>query len=476
MLAALLFLTLPANAEDAVDPPRPNVLFVASDDLTSCLDAPGVSTPNLDRLRERAVTFTHAYCQYPLCNPSRSSMLSGMRPDATGIYGNATPIREAVPDVVTLPQLFRRNGYFAARVGKIYHYGNPGDIGTDSLDDPESWDVVVNPAGRDKAEENLIVNYTPRRGLGSSLSVLEADGTDLEQTDGLVATGAIALMKQHLAERPGRPFFIAAGFFNPHCPYVAPRPHFAPYPLASIEVPTADSKPAGVPDAALRSVNPWPWYGATHEQARISKRAYYAAVSLVDAQVGRLLGALEANGVAEDTVVVFWSDHGYHLGEKGLWKKQSLFERSANAPLIIAAPNLAGAKATGRTCERVVEFVDVYPTLADLAGLNVPERVDGVSLIPLLGEPDAAWDRPAFTQVRRGRGEGKGSYRGESVRTDRWRYTEWAGGDRGVQLYDHAADPDEERNLADDPAHADTVAELRGMLRGRFDGGRRTGD
>ena len=470
MLAALLLLAVPA-AEAAAPPPRPNVLFIASDDLTSCLDTPGVSTPHLDRLRGRAVTFTHAYCQYPLCNPSRSSMLSGLRPDTTGIYGNKTPVREAVPDVVTLPQLFRRNGYYAARIGKIYHYGNPGDIGTSSLDDPESWDEVVNPAGRDKAEENLIVNYTPKRGLGSSLSVLEADGTDLEQTDGLVATGAIALMNGHLAERPGVPFFIAAGFFNPHCPYVAPKPHFEPYPLATIEVPPADEKPPGVPAAALASVNPWPWYGVTHEEARKSKRAYYAAVSLVDAQVGRLLDALEANGTAENTVVVFWSDHGYHLGEKGLFKKTSLFEAAANAPLIVAAPHLtAPGKTGGADCGRVVEFLDVYPTLADLAGLTPPDAVEGVSLRPLLEDPGAAWDRPAFTQTHRGRGKKGG--RGESVRTADWRYTEWGGGSDGRQLYDHRTDPGEDRNLADDPAHEQTAQRLRKLLRGHFDAAR----
>ncbi|MEM9702062.1 MAG: sulfatase-like hydrolase/transferase, partial [Planctomycetota bacterium] len=191
LLASSAFGTEPNAKEPA--PTRPNVLLICADDLTSCLDDPGVVTPNLDRLRQRAVTFERAYCQYPLCNPSRSSMLSGLRPDTTGIYGNGTPIRQAVPDVVTLPQLFKKNGYYTARIGKIYHYGNPGDIGTDSLDDTPSWNRVVNPAGRDKAEEGLIVNYTPKRGLGSSLSVLEADGTDLEHTDGLVAVGAVAL-------------------------------------------------------------------------------------------------------------------------------------------------------------------------------------------------------------------------------------------------------------------------------------------
>ncbi|QDT15289.1 sulfatase [Alienimonas californiensis] len=468
LTAALAPLLLAASAPGAdapgSPPERPNVLLICADDLTSCLDEPGVVTPNLDRLRERSVTFERAYCQYPLCNPSRSSMLSGLRPDTTGIYGNGTPIREAVPDVVTLPQLFKKNGYFTARVGKIYHYGNPGDIGTDSLDDPESWNRVINPAGRDKAEEGLIVNYTPKRGLGSSLSVLEAAGTDLEQTDGLVAVGAEALMTEHLNKNPGKPFFIAAGFFRPHCPYVAPKAHFEPYPQGSVTVPPFDGQPAGVPDAAVSNIKPYPWYGVTKEQADDSKRAYYASVTFLDANVGRLLDALDEAGQTENTIVVFWSDHGYHLGEKGLFKKQSLYERAARAPMTIAAPGVTDTGAgAGGTCERPVEFVDLYPTLADLAGLGdqAPERLEGVSLVPLLKNPAADWDRPAFTQTQRNRKYGGMGY---SVRNARWRFTRW--GDGSTELYDHSADPDEDRNLAADPQHAGTAKELAALLDG----------
>ena len=461
LLAPLLLVAPGAESPGAHapgSPDRPNVLLICADDLTSCLDEPGVVTPNLDRLRARAVTFERAYCQYPLCNPSRSSMLSGLRPDFTGIYGNKTPIREAVPDVVTLPQLFKKNGYFTARVGKIYHYGNPGDVGTSSLDDPQSWNRVVNPAGRDKAEEGLITNYTPERGLGSSLSVLEADGTDLEHTDGLVAVGTIALMKEHLAENPQKPFFLAAGFYRPHCPYVAPKPHFGPYPQGSVTVPPFDGQPANVPDAARSRINPYPWYGVTKAQADDSKRAYYASVTFLDANVGRLLDALDAAGQTENTVVVFWSDHGYHLGEKGMWKKQSLYENAARAPMAVAVPGMTDE---GGSCERTVEFVDLYPTLAALAGLQekAPERLAGVSLVPLLKNPAADWDRPAYTQTDRSKKYGGMGY---SVRTDRWRFVRW--GDGSEELYDHAADPGENTNLADDPAHAETVERLGGIL------------
>ena len=457
LLAPLLFIAPGADAPGSPGAPdRPNVLLICADDLAPILDEPGVVTPNLDRLRARAVTFERAYCQYPLCNPSRSSMLSGLRPDFTGIYGNGTPIREAVPDVVTLPQLFKKNGYFTARVGKVYHYGNPGTIGTSGLDDPPSWNRVINPAGRDKAEQGLIINYTPKRGLGSSLSVLEADGTDLEHTDGLVAVGTIALMKEHLERNPRKPFFLAAGFYRPHCPYVAPQPHFEPYPQGSVTVPPFDGQPANVPDAARSRVNPYPWYGVTKEQADDSKRAYYASVTFLDANVGRLLDALDAAGQTQNTVVVFWSDHGYHLGEKGMWKKTSLYEQSAKAPMAIAVPGMTDQ---GASCERTVEFVDLYPTLAALAGLKAPERLAGVSLVPLLKDPTAAWDRPAYTQTDRAKKYGGMGY---SVRTDRWRFVRW--GDGSEELYDHAADPGENDNLADDPAHAETVKRLGGLL------------
>ncbi|MFH5803477.1 sulfatase [Alienimonas sp. DA493] len=453
--AGLLFALLAAPAAAAE---RPNVLLICADDLTNCLDEPGVVTPNLDRLRKRAVTFEHAHCQYPQCNQSRISMLTGLRPDTLGVYDLRKSVREAVPDAVTLPQLFKRNGYWSARVGKVYHYGNPGDIGTDGLDDPPSWDRVVNPAGRDVAEEGLILNYTPKRGLGSSISALEADGTDLEHTDGLVAVGAVALMREHLKERPDKPFFIAAGFYRPHSPYVAPKPHFAPYPAGSVTVPPFDGRPAGVPEAAAAFTRPYPWLGVTREQAELGKRAYLASVTFLDANVGRLLDALDAAGQTENTIVVFWSDHGYHLGEKGLWKKQSLYERSAAAPMIVAAPGLTDG---GATCKRPVEFVDLYPTLANLAGLSdkAPDRLEGVSLVPLLKDPAAAWDRPAYTQVRRGKRDGGMAY---SVRTDRWRFTRW--GDGSTELYDHETDPEENENLAAAPQHAETVQELAALL------------
>jgi uncharacterized sulfatase len=329
----------------------------------------------------------------------------------------------------------------------------PGDIGTSGLDDPPSWDLFINPRGRDKDEEKLLTNYTPKRGLGSSLSFLAAEGRDEEQTDGIGATEAIRLLEQN----KDRPFFFGCGFYRPHCPYIAPKNYFDQVSLDPIQIPAI---PAGftntVPRPALASTTPWPWFGVGEQQARESKRAYYAAVEFMDAQVGRVLDALERLGLADKTIIVFWGDNGYHLGELGLWKKQSTFENSARVPLIIAAP---GQKSKGRPCARTVELLDMYPTLADLCGLTPPTNLAGKSLRPLLDNPEAPWDKPAFTQVWRN------GFNGHSVRTERWRYTAWDDGKRGEQLYDYQNDPGELRNLASDPAYVSTVAELKALVR-----------
>ncbi|HXG12476.1 MAG TPA: sulfatase [Gemmataceae bacterium] len=448
---------VPAAAETSAGPVRPNVLFIAVDDMNNdlgCYGHPLVRSPNIDRLAARGTRFDRAYCQFPLCSPSRVSLLTGLRPDTTRIFDLQTDFRKStLPDVVTLPQLFLNNGYYVARVGKIYHYGNPGQIGTDGLDDPKSWQHRVNPRGRDKEEEDKLINYTPKRGLGSALCFLAADGTDEEQTDGKVAAEAIKLMEQNR----DRPFFIAVGFYRPHCPYVAPKKYFDLYPLEKIALP---QEPSGHREKLLRpaiaSTNPYPLFGVSVDQAREAKRAYYATITFVDAQVGKLLDALDRLKLADRTIVVFWSDHGYHLGEHGLWMKQSLFEESARVPLIVAAP---GQKTKGQGSPRTVELLDLYPTLADLAGLEPPKGLHGASLRPLLDDPKAAWKRPAFTQVWRG------TFPGHSVRTERWRYTEWDNGKQGVELYDHDADPHEWTNLANDPRHAAVVKELQQLVR-----------
>ena len=456
LAAVLLAVTLAISAGAASK--KLNVLFIAVDDMNNDLGCYGhrlVKSPNIDRLAARGVRFEHAYCQFPLCSPSRSSLLTGLRPDTTRVFDLQYHFRQGLPDVVTLPQMFIKNGYYVARVGKMYHYGNPGDIGTSGLDDRVSWMEHFNPAGRDRTSlEPDIMNYTPSRGLGSSMSFLaDTTGTDLDHTDGKVAAQTIELLEKHKNE----PFFIGAGFYKPHCPYVTPKKYFDLYKLEDIKLPPITTNtPGEYPAPALASTKPWPYVGVTPDQARECKRAYYAAISFVDAQIGRVIDAMDRLGLRDNTILVFWSDHGYHLGEHGLWFKQSCFEEAARVPLIMAVP---GLKSGGQTSPRLVELVDLYPTLADLAGLTPPRDLEGVSLRPLLVNPKARWSHPAFTQVQRGRDPG------HSVRTDRWRYTQWAFGEKGAELYDQEKDPQELHNLARLPKYASTVAEMKALLK-----------
>jgi len=437
---------------------KKNVLFISVDDMNNdlgCYGNPIVKSPGIDRLASSGIAFANAYCQFPLSSPSRSSLLTGMRPDNTRVFDLQYHFRQDMPDIVTLPQMFIRNGYFVARVGKMFHYGNPGDIGTNGLDDRVSWTERINPAGRDKTSLELdVINYTPKRGLGSSMAYLsDKEGKDNEHTDGKVASEAIRLMEKHKDE----PFFIAAGFYKPHCPWITPKKYFDMYKPQQMMLPEiSEETPKFYPELALASTTPWPYFGITANQALECKLAYYAAISFVDAQIGRLLDALESLGLAENTIVVFWSDHGYHLGEHGLWFKQSCFEESAKCPLIISAP---GMKKSGQTCRRPVEMVDIYPTLAELTGLTPPSGLEGYSLVPLLKNPAAKWKHPAYTQVQRGNNPG------HSVRTDKWRYTEWNFGEMGSELYNEITDPHELNNLAGDPAHADVVKEMKALLK-----------
>jgi uncharacterized sulfatase len=460
-----------ANAATAA---RVNVLLLVSDDcraVQGCYGEPAL-TPNIDRLASRGLRFDRAYCQYPLCNPSRASFLTGLRPDTTGVQENATQFRQNVPNVVTLPQLFKNNGYFVARVGKLYHYGVPKQIGTSGLDDPVSWEKVVNPRGRDCDDEDKIYSIMAGEkakvavgtgNYGGTLSWLAADGEDIEQTDGKIAAEACKLLREH----KDRPFFLAVGFFRPHTPYVSPKKYFSRYPTGKIalaENPADDRE--NKPRTAL-TVFP-PNYGMDEELQRTVTQAYYASVSFMDAQFGMVLDELERLGLTGNTVVAFISDHGYHLGEHGLWQKMTVFEEAARVPLIISAP---GMKAAGKSTARLAELVDLYPTLADLCGLAAPKELEGISLKPLLDDPNRVWKKAAFTQVihrtEGGRGSGKkgqATALGRSVRTERYRYTEWAEGKNGVELYDHQTDPHEWHNLANDPKSDAVVKEMKAAL------------
>ena len=448
------------------EPRQPNILFIASDDLNTdigCYGSNLVKTPHLDKLAAMGVRFSNAYCQQPLCGPSRASIMTGLRPNTTGFVRLWDNLRELQPDVVTLGQYFQDEGYYVGRVGKIYHYGNPGEIGTDGHDDTLSWHERFNPAGIDKIHEDSIIRFPGgtkgrKGGLGISMAYWDPASGDSEHTDGMVADRAIEMIERNKE----RPFFIAAGFYNPHCPYVAPKKYFDLYPMDEITMQDLDEARKDLEDvpamAIQRDTKNWPYYfdGITPEEAIKCKQAYYASVSFVDAQVGRLMDALEENDLIENTIIIFWSDHGYFLGEKGLWYKRKNFERSVKVPLIVAG---YGVNERDKVIDQPVELVDIYPTLVECSGHQVTEGLDGKSLLPFLQNSGHGWDKPAISQVHHAK-----EAQGYSIRTKRWRYTEWNGGEDGIELYDHGNDPNEVTNLASDPNYQGIMEELSKML------------
>lgn len=472
---AAVLLTWTASSNIAAEPRKPNVLLIVSDDLCNALGTYGhplVKSPNIDRLAEKGVRFDRAYCQFPLCNPSRASFLTGLRPDQLRVYENATQFRANVPNAQSLPQTFRRAGYYVARVGKLYHYGVPAQIGTDGLDDNPSWEQVINPRGHDKDVEDKIHTIAPPSAMGparfgGTLSWFADEGLDADQTDGKTALEIAKLLEAN----KDRPFFLACGFFRPHTPYVAPKKYFELYPRDKIVLPT-------VPNGHREAGPAMAFGSAKKEQEQLTDdlrrevtQAYHASTSFMDAQVGVVLDALERLKLADNTIVIFMSDHGYHLGEHGLWQKMSLFENSARVPLIIYDPRLkANAAGTRKSSSRIVELVDLHPTLADLAGLAAPSELTGKSLRPLLENPEAAWNKPALTQVSRGtptttgeKAKNRGAM-GYSLRTERYRYTLWDDGKGGEQLFDYKNDPEELNNLANDPAQQKLKTELKAQL------------
>lgn len=436
---------------------RPNVLFLIADDLNcdlECYGHPMVQSPNINALAASGLRFENAYCQYPLCGPSRASFMAGMYPDQTRIHKNAIRIREKIPNVKTLSQHFMAHGYRAERIGKIYHYNVPADIGNDGHDDPDSWQQVFNPRGRDKDDEPIIHSLVPGK-FGGTLSWLAADGEDAEQTDAIGAAEAERRLAAFAKE--GTPFFLAVGMYRPHTPYVAPKAYFELYDRNRIEVP-------GVPEGYLDRL-PKPAQKALtrkkdqlnlpQETAREVIQAYYASITFMDAQVGRLLQALDRLGLAGNTIVVMTSDHGYHMGEHGYWQKTTLFENATHVPLILRVP---GRGVPGQSTASPVEMLDLYPTLASLCGLPAPERQVGQDLSSLLEHPGLEPRRGALTQYDSG----------YSIRTARWRYTSWGeGGKDGEELYDHNRDPEELNNLAGQPSHRAVQEDLARYLQER---------
>lgn len=464
-------LMLAASVCSAADGRPLNVLFLAVDDLRtelSCYGVEGIKSPNIDRLATRGTVFDRAYCQQAVCSPSRTSLLTGLRPDSTKVYNLTTHFRANVPDVVTLPQHFRQNGYFTRSVGKIYHGG---------LDDPPSWSEPAAKAGKPPyaLKENMelvarkraaaagkkFATPSQRYNAMTGPSYECADVSDSTYSDGSIADKAIEMLR----DAKDRPFFLAVGFLKPHLPFVAPKKYWDMYDRDQIPMANNPFAPKDAPSQALvnwgelRAYDDIPSAGPLgEEKARILKHGYYACVSYTDAQIGRVLDELDRLGLSDRTVVILWGDHGWKLGEHGAWCKHTNFENDTHAPLICSAP---GQEARGTHSRALVEFVDIYPTLCDLAGLALPNHVEGASFAQLLDQPDLPWKPAAFSQYPRGK------VMGYSLRTDRYRFTRWLDADSkevARELYDHEQDPEENVNLANRAEVAGLVEQLTNQM------------
>ena len=424
------------------DGKKPNVLFISIDDLNDwigCLGGhPDAITPNLDRLAERGVLFTRSYCNAPICNPSRASLLTGLRPSTTGVYALNQPFREAVPDAVTLMQHFMANGYHVAGRGKITHGRFP---------DPQSWHEYVKQ-GPDPKHPNassqgsrVRQNGIKAEGIRSSFDWGPLDVADEEMDDYKVAqwTGEM-LQRQY-----DKPLFLACGIYRPHMPFQVPRKYFADFPLDKISLPPIHQRDLeDIPEAGRKKILEI-YHDEVMKTNNLPKAVagYLASIRFADAMVGKVLDALDKSPHADNTVIVLWGDHGWHLGEKLHWRKHALWEEATRTPMMIAAPGMVEPA----RCERTVSLIDIYPTLIDLCGLSKREGLEGTSLKPLLDKPDRPWDRPVLTTHDRG---------DHSIRSEQWRYTRYHDGSE--ELYDHTHDKMEWTNLAGQNQYADVIA------------------
>ncbi len=429
---------------------KPNVLFIAIDDLRDWVGYLGyaqVKTPNLDRLAARGVSFTHSYCAAPVCNPSRTALMSGLRPSTTGVYSNSTDWRTVIPDVTTIPLHFRANGYYAAGAGKIYH---------DSYRRPTDWDDYL-PAGAMEADD--VEN--PGKGKGrkaakSAASDAPNDGVggikfkplNCEDKD-MVDYVSVSYCLKQLAAPHDKPLFLACGIHKPHMPWDVPKKYYDMYPLDKIELPKVlENDLADIPPAGVAMAKPQGDHAAIVKSGRWKEavQGYLAAITFCDAMVGRLLDGFDKSPYKDNTIICLWSDHGWHLGEKEHWRKFALWEEATRAPFLMVVPGLTKP---GGVCQRTTDYMNIYPTLCDLCGLPTPKHVEGVSIRPLLENPAAPWTRLAQTTH---------GYKNHAVRSEDWRYIRYADGSE--ELYNEQLDPLEWTNLAKDEHYAGTKAEL----------------
>ena len=449
---------------------RPNVLFIAVDDLRpelGCYGVDVIKSPNIDRIAKQGMVFDRAYCQQAVCSPSRTSLLTGARPDSTKVWDLVTHFRDAMPNVVTLPQHFKQNGYFTQALGKIYHPG---------YNDERSWSVpwqtpkAPNYANNKSAPEKDEDRPKQKRG-----PAFEAGGVaDNFYKDGMVADLAVRTLRG--LKGKSEPYFLAVGFAKPHLPFVSPKKYWDMYDPAQIVLAPNPTRPKDAPEYALtnsgelRNYPGMPAKGPIPDSlARQLKHGYYAAISYTDAQIGKVLDELDRQGLRDNTIIVLWGDHGWKLGEHGEWCKHSNVENDTNAPLLLSAP---GMKSPGQHSRALVEFVDIYPTLSELAGLPLPKHLEGSSFKPLLDDPKKPWKPAAFSQYPRGK-----QLMGYSMRTGRYRFTVWVGREdhsrvEAVELYDHETDPQENTNIAKAPANAELIERLMAQWRRGWQGAR----
>lgn len=450
-----------ANTNKVKAPSRYNVLFIAVDDLRPELNCYGksyIQSPNIDKLAAQGLIFNRAYCQQAVCSPSRTSLLTGLRPDATKIYDLQTHFRTTVPNVVTLPEYFKKNGYHTVGMGKIFH-GN--------LQDEHSWsepwwrpETTRSPAGYVK-EENIVLDKG-KKSKGPAFE--QAEMPDSAYKDGKMSIKAVETLRRI----KDKTFFLAVGFAKPHLPFIAPKKYWDMYDPAKIKVPDT-TKPVNVPQIALsnwgelRAFKDIPAKGPlSPDQSRQLMHGYYASVSHMDAQVGLILDELKRLNLDKNTIIILWGDHGWKLGEYGDWCKHTNFELDTRAALIVSVPQM---KAKGNKTDALVEFVDIYPSLCKLAGLPLPKHLQGTSFTSLLKDPTLKGKAVALSQYPRA-----GGMMGYSMRTERYRFISWQKKDQwneavAKELYDHKNDPDEKVNLAEQPEYAKMVGQLSGQLK-----------
>jgi arylsulfatase A-like enzyme len=461
-LIIFVVLAMPLTADAAEKPEKPNVLFIISDDLNTALSGFGheqCKTPELDKLAKRGVKFENMHCQFPLCGPSRESIMSGLYPYTTGVLKNEERLRNTKPQAVTLPQAFSNKGYYAGRVSKIYHMGIPREIiaGTADSDDPPSWQEAINIKAPEHNAAGVKTNWSPKnKGSQTFMGVAASEG-DSAHADGMAADHAIEILEKI----KDKPFFLAVGFVRPHVPLVAPKKYHDIYNREDMIAPFVPKDDLNDVPQIIRSYKSnTSTYGVTPELHKGLLQAYYASVSYMDAQVGRLLKALKDNGLEDNTIVVFTSDHGYLLGHHNKFQKRHLFEESTRVPFIISVPWMKDQH--GKGTMKITELIDLYPTLTELAGLPSPDTLHGTSLRPLLKNVNASeWTKDrAFTISMKG---------GESLRTKDWRINQWGFGEDGLELYDLRKDPQEFTNQADNPEYAGILATLKRQLEAKRD-------